>query len=172
MFIAGCLTARETFPFALGFCVRRMDSFLGTIVMILLVSAGAAFLLLALSWIESSLTGGWGVQLHFFYLPFVNDGNAGEQLWIYFMVMLCLYVLGFSVASLNQRLGMNGTLIFFFSLSLLSTVAGFLITRLNWWGAIFSWLSHSSAFSLALWLLPVTICCLLASYLLLRRATA
>jgi hypothetical protein len=44
--------------------------------------------------------------------------------------------------------------------------------RWNWWGAIFGWLAHQTAASLGLWLVPLIAIFALASYALLRKATA
>jgi hypothetical protein len=169
--ILGIVALNDTFPFALGFSVRRTDYFLGTTVMAVAVSAVAAVLLLLFSLLES-VTGGWGVELHYFHLPYLNDGSLIEQIWIYFVVMANMYFLGFVIGSIYRRFGRAGMLMFFLIVFLLMSIFSLVWTYLRWWGAFFHWFSQFTAFELALLLLPLTALYLLASYLLLRRAVA
>lgn len=171
MLIIGSITLRDTFPFALGFSVRRTDYFLGTVLMVIAVSAVAAILLLLLSLVESNLTDGWGVQLHFFHLPYVNDGPLSAQLWIYFVVLIHMYFLGFAIASVYQRFGRTGMYAFFIAAFLLVSVCIYVFTYFNWWNNIFRWLSHYSASELASWLVLAIAAYALVSYALLRKAT-
>lgn len=171
MLVVGSITLKDTFPFALGFSVRRTDYFLGTVVMAVTVSAGTAILLLLLAITESELTGGWGVQLYFFHLPYLNDGPLIGQLWTYFVVMVHTYFLGFASASVYQRFGRNGMYAFFTATLLLFSVCAYVCTYFNWWGAIFSWLSHHSAAGLASWMALLIVGYVLVSYVLLRKAT-
>ncbi len=171
MFLLGIMSLNDTFPFALGFGVRRTDYVLGTTVMAVAVSAVAAVLWLLFSLLES-VTGGWGVELHYFHLPYFNDGSLIEQLWVYFVVLANMYFLGFVIGSIYRRFGRAGTLIFLLIVFLLMSIFSFVWTYLRWWGAFFHWFSQFTAFELALLLLPLTAFYLLVSYLLLRRAVA
>jgi hypothetical protein len=172
MFIAGVVAVNGTFPFALGLSVRRIAYFLGTSLMFCAISAADAVLLTLLALIEHDLTGGWGVNLHFFHLPYLSDGSPIEQVIILFSVMLHLCFLAFVVASLYRRTGMLGIYIFSTGLFGIFSLLGLAFTYFNWWGDVFNWLAQQTAFMLALWLLPVTALYALVSYLLLRKATA
>jgi hypothetical protein len=169
MFVLGILTLNETFPFALGFGVRRTDYVLGTTVVAVAVSAVTAVLLLLFSPLEI-VTGGWGLELHYFHLPYLNDGSLIEQFCIYFVGLANLYFLGFVIGSIYRRIGGAGTLVFFLTVFLLMSLFSLVWTYLRWWGALFHWFSQFTAFELTLGLLPVTVLYLLVSYLLLRRA--
>ncbi len=171
MFVVGIVTLNDTFPFALGWSCRRTDYVLGTIVVAVAVSAVTAVLWLLCSLLES-VTGGWGVELHYFHLPYFNDGSLIEQFWVYFVVLANLYFLGFVIGSIYRRFGRAGTLIFLLVVFLLMSLFWFVWTYLRWWGAFFHWFSQFTAFELALMLLPLTAFYLLVSYLLLRRAVA
>lgn len=170
MLILGCVTLRDSFPFALGFSVRRMDYFLGTMVMMIAVGAISAILLTLLSLAET-LTGNWGISLHFFHLPYLADGSFIAQFWIYFVVLIHLYMLGFVITSVYQRFGRTGLFTFFVVAVLLASIATLLSAHYNWWPAIFLWFAQYSAFELASWMVLPAIVYVLASYLLLRRAT-
>jgi hypothetical protein len=171
MFLVGIMTLNDTFPFALGFGVRRTDYVLGTTVMAVEVSTVTAVLWLLCSLLEI-VTGGWSIELYYFHLAYFNDGSLIEQFWVYFMVLANLYFLGFVVGSIHQRFGRAGTLIFLLIVFLLISLFSLVWTYLRWWGALLHWFSQYTAFELALLLLPLTVFYLLASYLLLRRAVA
>lgn len=171
MLVVGIVTLRDSLPFALGFSVRRTDYFLGTVGMVAAVSAVTAILLLLLSLTESELIRGWGVELHFFHLPYVNDGPLIGQLWIYFVVMVHMYFLGFAIASVYQRFGRIGMYVFFIAAFLLVSVCTYAFTYFNWWGDIFRSLSQYSAFELASWMVLAIAAYALVSYELLRKAT-
>lgn len=171
MLIGGILNLTDTFPFALGFGVRRTDYVLGTTVMALAISA-----LTAVLWLLGSLgehvTGGWNIDLHYFHLPYFNDGSFIEQFWVYFAVLANIYFLGFVTGSISQRFGRIGTVIFLLTTVLLLSLLSLVLTYVRWWGAFFAWVSQFTAYELTLGLLPLTALYLLASYLLLRRAAA
>jgi hypothetical protein len=171
IFYVGIVTLNDTFPFALGWSCRRTDYVLGTTVMAVAVSAVTAVLWLLCSLLEI-VTGGWGVELHYFHLPYFNDGSLIEQFWVYFVLLANMYFLGFVTGSIYQRFGRTSTLIFLLIVTLLMSIFSFVWAYLRWWGALFAWFSQFTAFELALGLLPLTVLCLLASYLLLRRAVA
>lgn len=169
MLCVGIVTVNDTFPFALGWSCRRTDYVLGTTLMAVAVSAVTAVLWLLCSLLEN-VTGGWGVELHYFHLPYFNDGSLIEQFWVYFVLLANMYFLGFVISSIYQRFGRAGTLIFLLIVFLLMSLFSLVWTYLRWWGALFTWFSQYTAFELALGLLPLTALYLLASYLLLRKA--
>jgi hypothetical protein len=172
MLVLGSLTVKETFPFALGFSVRRRDYYLGTLVMAAAISAVSAFLIWLLSLVEAYLLPGWGMNLHFFHLPYLTDGPLAGQFWIFFVVMLWMYWLGFAPASVFQRFRSIGLYGLTAAVLLPATFLGFAATRWNWWGAIFGWFAQQSAFDLASWTLLIAAICVLGSYACLRKAAA
>lgn len=171
MFVGGIISLADTFPFALGFGVRRTDYVLGTTVMAVELSAVTAVLWLLCSLLEI-VTGGWDIELHYFHLQYFNDGSLIEQFWVYFVILANMYFVGFVIGSIHQRFGRVGTVIFVLTVLLLMSLFALVWTYLRWWGAFFAWFGQFTAFELTLGLLPLTAIYLLASYLLLRRAVA
>lgn len=169
--VVGITSLVFTFPFALSFSIRRKDYFLGTIAMIVSVSAISAIILTLLALIEKSLHG-WGNDLHFFALPYLSDGSYLEQLWIYFASLLHLFFLGSVIAGIYLRFGGKGEYVFFTILLLISTVLSFLATQYGWWLTILNWFKDHTAFEVATWMGAVGIIYALATYLLLRKATS
>ncbi|GCE31628.1 hypothetical protein KDA_71120 [Dictyobacter alpinus] len=167
----GMLIVRETFPFAIGFSARRSEYFLGTLLVVLLFCTGSAVLLLLLSLIEHSLIRGWGVNLHFFSVPYVSDGPWPGQFWISFVLLVHLYSLGLMLASVYQRFRRNGLLIL--GVIALVTIALTFFALTSWigWGGIIAWFAQHTAVDLASWLALPALLYIAISYLLLRKAT-
>jgi hypothetical protein len=170
MMIIGALGVHQSFPFAIGFSVRRKDYFLGTTATIGVLSAINGVLLWLLAAIESQ-SNGWRVGLHFFELPYLSEGSVIGQIWINFSMMICLFFLGFVIACLYRKFGRAGLNIFFISLLLLITIGGYLMTSYDLWKDLFDWFGDISAVELASGAFLITLINLLLSYLLLRRAT-
>jgi hypothetical protein len=195
MLLEGVATVIGTFPFAVGFGTRRRDYLLGTLAMAVAVCAAWAIVLGLLSLIEVALIPNWGVNLHFFHLPFFSDGallrqfcwgdtqcaqsdpnylsggSSLQQFWVSFVLLLFLYLLGLLLGSIYQRFGRTGELLLFGIAFLLLSVFVLLSTYWHWWDAIFGWFARQSAATLGLWLVPLMACFALVSYLLLRKAT-
>lgn len=172
LFVIGIVTPSQTFPFALGMGVRRTDYFLGTTAMAVLFSAGSSVLLLLLFLVEQG-TDHWGIGLHFFNLPFVNEGPLLMQWLTFTLLFLYLYFGGLLIASVYRKFGKYGMFVFFGALLLILLVAPLLITYFEGWDDIGRWIlaSFHSMNDLAPWLLLKGAILALVSYLLLLRST-
>jgi hypothetical protein len=198
MLLVGIGAVIRMFPFAVGFGTRRKDYLLGTLAWGITVCAAWAILLGLLSLIEANVIKNWGVNLHYFHLPFFSDGSplrqfcwsyyhdlsckqtdpnyfrngsSLQQFWVSFVLLLFMYLLGLLLASIFQRFGRTGEYIFFGVVFLFLSVFLLLSSYWNWWGAILGWLAQQSAATLGLWLVPLIAICALASYALLHKAT-
>ncbi|MCY9692077.1 hypothetical protein [Paenibacillus alginolyticus] len=168
--VAGTVTIKETFPFALGLSIRRKDYFFGTAVTAIIVNVSSALGLVILSVIEEA-TNGWGVRLHLFKIQFLNDLSLIGTLGIYLIVLLHMYFLGFAISSLHRRFGGASMYIFFTSLLLIGTVVSYTFTHFGLWGGLLDWFIHSYM-DIFWWMVPLVVVYLVAAYGLLRRATA
>ena len=177
--------------------MRRRDYFLGTMALGVAVSAAWAILLVLLSLIEANLIQNWGVDLHFFHLPYFSDGSplrlllvvlsryglrtidptylrggaSLQQFWVYFTLLLFMYLLGFLPGSIYQRFGRIGMYILAGVAFLLLSVFLLVSTYWNWWGSHLRLVCPADRRRAALWMLPLIAICALASYALLRKAT-
>src|SRR5690348_17224339 len=86
MLVGGVIVVTGSFPFAIGFSIRRKDYFWGTVTMAALISAIWAVLISLLSFVEGSLIHNWGVNLHFFHLPFWSNSSIFVQFALFFVV--------------------------------------------------------------------------------------
>lgn len=170
MFVLGTITLPDTFVFAISLSVRRIDYMLGTALMVLATSVITGLLLFSFSLLENNLTHGWGMSLHFFFLPYINDGPLIIQFWVYCVPLVMLYALGFLVGSIYRRFGKTGMWTFSIAMFLTASGLGFVWTYYHWWETFFGTLAQYSAFTYIMWMVPAIAGCALVSYALLRKA--
>ncbi|TYP75456.1 hypothetical protein [Paenibacillus methanolicus] len=171
LFVTGIISVAQTFPFLLGFGIRRNDYFIGTSAMVVIVGIVTAALMQAFAALESA-TGNWGANLHFFDLPYLNDGPWYQQLLIPFALVLNMYYSGLLTGLFNRRFGHFITFTVLVVLAALGGLASALITKYDKWPQIGEWLASQTAFQYSLWALALAVVYAALSYLLLRRATA
>lgn len=169
IFVCSLIVQGQTFPFALGLNVRRLDFFAGTSAMGVLVSAASAVVLLLFSLAEE-LSDGWGVSVHFFNLPFMDGISPLGRLGIYFVVMVHMFFLGFVIASIYRRFKRTGMFVFFAALFVLMSVATFALTYFNLWLYLFGWFANHYM-DIFVWMAPIAVVYALLSYAMIRRAT-
>jgi hypothetical protein len=170
MLVLGIVIVAQTFPFIIGFGSRRKDYFLGTAATIVIISAIFALILCMLARIEVQ-SGNWGVNLHFFNIPYISDGSAIGSYWVQFSFMTHLFFTGFFIACLYRKFGRNGFFLFSIVLFVILSISVYLINIRDGWNAIFNWLGEISAVELATGLFLLTLVYLGLSYGLLRKAT-
>jgi hypothetical protein len=169
--IAAAQSITQFFPFALGLSVTRRTFYAATALLLIAESLLFGVLLYLLKLIETG-TGGWGVSLRFFGLPFMGDDNPLAQILIYTVPFLVLGFIGIFTALVFKRWGMNG--LFTLAVSTLLVLGG-LAVFLTWqrhWPAIGNWFADQAPLSLfAGW--PALLALLLAGagLLIIRRAT-
>jgi hypothetical protein len=126
--------------------------------------------LFLLSLIESHVIVGWGVGMHFFNVPYLSDGIFLNQLWTYFSFMSHLYFAAFFMSSIHRRFGIRALLLIYVAVLLFASTLTYVWTRYNLWGDVLSWLAHQTASGFSLWIFPITLCYILASFFLLQKA--
>ncbi|SFF21190.1 hypothetical protein SAMN05216378_5486 [Paenibacillus catalpae] len=170
MLVLGIIVLPQTFPFAISFSIRRTDYFIGTVLNAILSSALVTLILMILAAIEDA-TNGWGVQLHFFNLPFLTDGNLAQEFLTEFILLLTMFLLGFAIGSVFRKFRAIGLFVTSLAAMIVTTLLVVLATLNNWWEPIWNWLQEITAFELSLWLLPIALCFAILSFLLIRRST-
>lgn len=167
--VAGMVVPSQTFSFAIGLSVRRRDYFWGTAASILFYSALMAVMLTVLSFVES-ITNGWGVELGYFHLPYVHDGNIAVQFLVGLSLLLHMFTFGLLCAAYVRRFGRKGVYVMLIAMLLIGTIASYALTHFALWGSIGEWLVGHSALFYAAWMLLLTIVYGAVIYLFLRRA--
>ncbi|MFJ5713067.1 hypothetical protein [Neobacillus sp. NPDC093127] len=168
-FVAGIAVVAKPFTFAIEMSIRRIDYFIGSTLIGTINSTLIASLVLLLALLEKQ-TNGWGTRLHFFHLPYVNDGTLLEQFILYMILLLNLFFLGFIISSFARRFGGKGMFISSLAFLLIGSILFFYMNQYEVWSSIFSWFTSRTAVQIAYWLVPFTLLYLLGSYRLLRKA--
>lgn len=171
IFVNGIMTITQWFSFSIGLSVRRIDFFKGTTSLAVFLCALYSVILYVLALAEES-TSGWGVQMHFFSIPWFSDGTEIERIWVLFSLMLHLYFLGLIFASWHRRFGRNALFFLIVFLALALTVVAYLFTYYEIWEEAWEWIRSMSAAGVFGWLAIPTVLYAFFSYLLIRRATA
>lgn len=167
-FVAGTLTLKETFPFAIGLSIRRKDYFIGTALTVLYVNIVSSIALGLMSGIEEA-TNGWGVSLHLFKIGIFNDVSFLGMMGIHFSILIHAYFLGFAISSLHRRWGSIAMYIFFTATLVMGTVVTYGMTYFGKWLVLGQWIAVHYL-ELFWWLIPLVVIYSLISYGLLRRA--
>jgi hypothetical protein len=88
LFIAGLLSVTRSMPFGLALGVSRRSYYLGTLLLALTVAVSDGLILAVLQAVERS-TGGWGLNMHFFQVPYILSG-PWYLTWLTSSVVLAL----------------------------------------------------------------------------------
>jgi hypothetical protein len=89
LLVCGVLSMTRFLPFGLMLGVSRRDYYLGTALLVAALGAGYGLGLTVLQAVERA-TGGWGLSLHFFRVPWIMDG-PWYQTWLTSFVLLVLF---------------------------------------------------------------------------------
>lgn len=162
----------QFFPFSLGLSLTRRTFYAAT--SLLLVAEALVFgVLLYLCKVVEEATGGWGMSLRFFGLPFLSSDNPLAQILIYVVPFVLVGYLGICVALVLKRWGVSGLYVLGIGLLGVLGLLVVLVTWQHWWAAIGRWFADQSTLSLfAGWPALLTLLLAGAGLLMIRRATA
>jgi hypothetical protein len=159
------------FQFAINLSITRRAYYLGTWLVVLIVSFGNAIVLTALEAVEHA-TDGWGIDLPFFGIPFMQTGNVVTQVLVYAGPFVVSGGVAAVYGLIGKRWGPNGV----WTVVLLSIVVPSLlialIGRQGWWMPIWDWATEQSSTALfALWPSLIAVVCAIGGFLVARRAS-
>ncbi|MFI7428692.1 ABC transporter permease [Micromonospora sp. NPDC049836] len=162
----------QVFPFALGMGVTRRTFYLATTIVNLVQAVAYGVLLYLLNLVEGA-TNGFGIQLRFFRVPYVDVSNDLLQIAVYAVPFLFLNFLAIFVAVWYVRFGTNGL---FATGAVAILVIGLLIALITWqgwYGDIWQWLSSQHQASLLVgWPALLAAMAGLGGMVAIRRANA
>lgn len=164
-------TMTQTFPFALSLGVTRRNFYLGASLVVLAESLLHGVLLTVLLAIERA-TGGWGLDLRFFGVGFLVQGNPVAQVAAYAVPMAALCFLGLLVGTLFRRWGQIGLYVTGVASILVLGGLVVLVTWQQWWGSVGGFFTTTPTLALTA-AYPLLLAAVFAAggYLLVRRAT-
>lgn len=168
-FIASMVMIGQDFPFAVGLGLTRRNFYAGLSLLLLVQSLAYGAILYLLKLVEAG-TGGWGITLRFFDLPFLGDHNPAVQILIYATPFVALCFLGTCLALVHKRWGANGIFALLLATVLLLGGLVVLVSWQRWWGAVGQWFTEQTPLGLFVgW--PALIAAALGGtgYLMIRR---
>lgn len=169
IFVTGIVMVPQTFPLALGLGSTRRDYYIGTVLTGALIGVLSSVVTALLGIVERA-SGSWGTGLHFFDLPYLNDGSVAQHMILYFLIYMLFFLGGLGIASVYRCVGRSSLLALLVLLLITGTLLSFFIDQNNWWSNIFAWFASYTAFELSLWTAPLSLALGLLSYLMLRRS--
>jgi hypothetical protein len=170
--IVAAVSISNVFPFALGMGITRRTFYLATALVTVVQAIAYGVILYLLTLLERG-TGGFGVDLRFFRVPFVDAYDGPLQILVFAVPFLALSFLAIFASTVIVRWGTNGM---FASGAIGLLVGGLLaalITWQGWWLAIWHWLSDQSAASLLVgWPALIAGVAAIGGMVAIRRANA
>jgi len=157
-----------SFPFSQAMSVTRREFYVGA-----LLTAGIAALVLVAVYVlggfVEQLTGGWGMNGWYFYLPWIWEaGPLGAGLF-YFVMAVLLFIIGFWSATIYKRFGGVGLTIVLVGIGLALVGLLWLVGRMDAWGFVWEWLMSAGAMGLTAWAAVVAVLLAGIAFLTLRR---
>lgn len=167
--VVGIQALTKTFPFSQAMSVSRREFYVGTLLAAFATSAILSVVFVLGGYVEQ-WTNGWGVNGFFFYNEWVWENGPFAVLLIFFVVAMLFFITGFWAATIFKRFGTLWLTVVLVGLGLALVGAIFLITRLQWWEPVITWIVTQGALNFALWGILLGAVLAAASFLTLRRA--
>lgn len=160
----------QTFSFTVGLGSTRRDYYAGTALVFSALSLGFGTGIALMAWVER-LTGGWGVDGHFFAPGFLQTLPVWELAVIYSLALLLLTFVGAAAGAMFVRWAATGVIVFFGVLAVLALGAVYLVVATHVSEDVVGFFGDRTALELAALTLPITAAAATAGFLILRRAT-
>lgn len=167
--VVGAQALTKTFPFSQAMSVSRREFFVGTLLAACTTSAILSIVYVLGGFVEQ-WTKGWGVNGYFFYNEWFWEHGPFAVLVIFFVIAMLFFINGFWFATIFKRFGTLWLTVMLVGLGVVLVGAVFLITRLNVWEPVITWIATQGALSLSLWGILLGVVLAGASFLTLRRA--
>jgi hypothetical protein len=164
-------TMTQVFPFALGMSVTRRAFYAATALLVTAQAVVFGTALVVLDQLER-VTGGWGVGVRFFGLPFVQQDGVFAQWLVYTVPFLACSAVGVVIGVIFKRWGQAGLFVAGIGATVALAGLAMLVTWRQWWPAVGSFFTGQSTFAL-LTVYPLLIALVLggAGWVAVRRAT-
>lgn len=170
LFVLGTLSVTRCLPFGLTLGLSRRTYYLGTILLMLGLGALYSLGITALQAVER-VTGGWGVAMHFFRIPWILDGSWYLS-WLTSFVMLVLaFVYGMWFGLVYQRWDVIGLLTFIAAQVTVLLGAALLVTWAQAWPGVGDFLTTLSVLGLTGVLAAIATALALGGFTTIRRVT-
>ena len=168
--VVGAQAVNLTFYFSQAMSLTRREFCLGSLLAAAISAVGISAVFVALGLIEQG-TDGYGINGYFAYLPWVWEHGPLGAGFVYFVLTMLCFILGFWFAIVYKRFGALILTISLIAIAL-ALLAGAAWVNVNRaWPEVWAALVDAQAVGLALWALGLGVVFALGSYLTVRRLT-
>jgi hypothetical protein len=129
--VQGMQTVGRSLPFGLTLGISRRSFYSGTALLGMALALVSGLVLTALQAIERA-TGGWGLSMRFFRVPYLLNGPWYATWLTSAVVLFALFVYGMWYAVVYLRWGMLGTLAFIAAQALVVAAVSVVATSEHW----------------------------------------
>ena len=170
LLVCGAVIMTRSLPFGLVLGISRRTYYLGT--SLLVVALGVVYGLgLTLLQLVERATGGWGVSLHFFRIPWILDG-PWYQTWLTSFVLLVLFFLyGMWYGLVFRRWNLPGLLAFIAAQIVVALGVVIVVSVTHDWPAIAHFFTTVTALTLTGVLAAIALTLGFGGFTTLRRVT-
>lgn len=170
LLVNGAMSVVRSLPFGLALGVSRRTYYLGTILLIVGLGAAYALAITVLQLIETAVNG-WGIDLHFFRIPWILDGPAYATWMTAFVWLVLVFVYGMWHGLVFRRWQLPG-LVTFIVLQVTALVAAAAITTwVDGWADLGNFFANLSALGLTGLLALLTAVLAVGGFATMRHAT-
>lgn len=170
MAVIGVQAATKFLPFAFTLGVSRRTYYLGTVALVVGLCLVYAAILTILWWLEG-VTNGWGLQLHFFRVPWILDGTWYQVLVTNFVLMSFVFLFGLVAGLIYRRFALLGSVVFYASLTLLVVLGIMAITWRQAWPEFGNFVANLNILTASGLVAVIAAAFAVGGYLTIRRIT-
>ena len=135
LFVCGALSMTRSLPFGLMLGVSRRSYYLGTALLIVVLGAVYGLGLTVLQAVERA-TGGWGLALHFFRVPWIMDGPWYVTWLTSFVLLVLFFGYGMWYGLVYRRWSVPGLVTFIAAQVLVALAAVVAVSLTHHWAAV------------------------------------
>lgn len=169
-FVLGVLSMTRTLPFGLFLGLSRRTYYLGTALTIGAMGVGYGLVLTGLKVVEEA-TGGWGMQEHFFRVPWLFD-SPWYLYWLTSFVLLVLwFLMGMWYGLVYRRWNVVGLAVFGGAQALVLLAVVILLSLTGSWPAVWNFFGTVTAIGFTGVLAAVAVLLGLGGLVTIRRVT-
>ncbi|HEX5300780.1 MAG TPA: hypothetical protein VFW50_27690 [Streptosporangiaceae bacterium] len=168
VFVLGIQSVARALPFGLALGVSRRTYFLGATSLAAALAACYG-LVLALGQVVERATGGWGMNMGYFRVPYILDGSWYLSWLTASVTFLLMFAYGMWYGLVYRRLGMTGTLIFGAAQLSVLALAAIVATWVHGWAGLGHFFTTISAAGVTAVLAVAAAALLVGGFATIRR---
>jgi hypothetical protein len=170
LIVVGALSISQKLPFVLALGVSRRSFYVGTALLAVAMAAGYGLALTVLQLIERA-TGGWGLNVHFFRVPYLLAGPWYLSWLTSFVGLALMLAWGMWFGIVYRRWNLAGLLSFIAAQAVAVTVVLLIIGAAHAWHSVARFFTTLTIEGLTGLLAVLTVALLGAGYATVRRLT-